>query len=1109
MKIYCRWLLSCAAIALFTLTVQTVKATPYACEVTNVAGNVQFYLGESADDVTVIFDDGAATNDLGALAAGANLFALGSHTNYSIIVAKVGSGAFHQISVDATNNSFYGPRGVTVNRNPGKSYFGRVYVVNASAGTGGAPGQTVGRGVYVLNADTTTCLGYGSAAQVPTGMTLGGSTSYSPYKPFVGPDDTVYIGNADGTAISVNPPGNAIVWAVDPNLTSASVLFETNSQLGPGASVISTPFVTGSLGAGNLQLYCNLWGYGATNTDLGIPLYTYIYSFSMGGGPIPWTSAPQTNADVGGDALNNVDGIVGDVYMAPDGKFFASQNRNAATGGAAAGSVSLWVFANDAKTYLWDSSSANGGNDPFAADGRGSGGLYGIAVSPDDKYVAGVNGFTGDVLICSLTNGLPDMSTIATNVTSLGGTTRGIAFDAADNIYVASGGADRLRVYSIGLTTTATTYNDITGTNGTFTLSLPNIMVSVVAITNQASQSGPTPGVFQITRTGGNISQPLSVSFAFGGTATASTYTVSPAGLVPGGANMITIAAGMTSTNITITPVVDSVSRPTTTVTLSVHGTAFYSAVSPSSDTVSIQNTGPQLVFVSGVSAPSMYKAFSNDYASFTVTRWGNTNVSAYVASGFTFGGTAVEGTDFTGANGAAPSVTINPGDVSDTVLLYPLVNGMPPVDTNVVIYTGNKTIVAGYSGTTNTATLTIIDNGNPVATYLYSDPLNDVTDSNNWVVTSVNDNMQTNAIDDSIVFGYDLFDNPLDPVFLEDLGVTPLSFPPSGATNALRMSVNKLYSEYNSAGGSPVGNGMGAAGAVNMYLTNAFFSGNFAIRFNMNLMEGFDSLYTTEGALFGFNHGGQATNWFAGSGIRSGWGANNSEVWGSDGIWCWVSTDDGLGTFDNLPSDYVVLTGVAAFPNTGFLLPPLASVSKSTVVNNFKSAVFTAPQGPGLISNESPDDAADSLTDDSAWSDVELKQFNNIVTISIDKTPICVFTNTTSFTNGYLMLGYEDPYDSVGGGDAAVYYSNLRVVQLTPPLISETALSSGVYVFDFTSTDGDATAATFKVVGATSLNGPYTVVSGVTITQMGNGAYQASVPTSGAIHFYRIQQIL
>lgn len=1103
MKFHCRWLLSCAAVVLFALTIPVAKAAPYACEVTNVAGNVQFYLGESANDVSVIFDDGAATNDLGALAAGSNSFALGVHTNYAIVVSKAGTGAWGQISVDATNNSFYGPRGVGVNRNPGSSFFGRIYVVNGSAGTGTSPGRAVGRGVYVLNADTSDALGYGNTAQAP-GMTIGASTTYSPYKPFVGPDNMVYVGNADGTAVSLSPPGNAIVWMLDPNLTSGTPVIQTNAVLGPAASCISTPFVTGSLATGNLQLYCNLWGYGATNTDLGIPLYTYIYSFGINGGPLPYTSAPSTNADVGGDALNNVDGILGDLYVAPDGKFFASQNRNASTGGAASGSVSIWEYASDAETYLWDSSSAAGGTDPFAADGGGSGGIYGIAVSPDDKYLAAVDYHTSDVLLCKLTNGIPDISTVTTNLTGMGASgVRSVAFDAADNVYVVSGTDDRLRVFSLGLTTTATTFNDLSGTNGTFSLSTPSATVSVVATTSQASQRGPTPGVFQITRAGGNTSLPLSVNFKFGGTATNGTYTVSPAGLVPAAANTITIAANVLSTNITITPVNDGLSRPTTTVVLSLSGSGNYSAVSPSSDTVYIQNTGPQYVFVSGVSAPSMYKAFSNDYASFTVTRWGDTSVAAYAVSGFTFSGTAVYGTDFSGTNLTTPSVTINPGDVTDTVFLSPLANGQLPVDTNVVAYTGNKTIVVGYTGTggaTNTATLTIIDNGNPPATYLYSDPLTNSDDATNWVTTSANDNMQVNAIDDYIDFAYDLFDDPRDPYVMNGFGAVPIPFPPSGAPTALRLTVNK-----SSAFGD------GAAAAVNLYPTNAIFSGNYAVRFNMNLVEGYSSLYTTEGALFGINHTGVATNWFSGSAIRSGWGPDNNETWESDGIWCWVSVDDGIGTFAGGPSAYMTFTGIGGkLPNTGFASPLLAQADAASYANAFKSAVFTSSGGPGLAANTSPDNAT-GPSQYSSWADVELKQFNNIVTLSIDKTPIYEFTNTTSFTNGYLMLGYEDPYDSVGGGDAAVYYSNLRVVQLTPPLISETGLNSqsNKYVFDFTSTDGDATPASFTVVGSTVVNGTYTAVSGATITQLGNGAYQASVPVSGAIHFYRIQQKL
>jgi hypothetical protein len=633
---------------------------------------------------------------------------------------------------------------------------------------------------------------------------------------------------------------------------------------------------------------------------------------------------------------------------------------------------------------------------------------------------------------------------------------------------------------------------------------------SIIAQTN--SESIATNTSFTIASTPGG---PLTVNFTLNGTASGGSGY--PASYTAGSVGSVVLAAGQISTNINISAVIDSIPRPTTALTLTLQSGAGYSVGTPASASISILNTAPDEFFAAAGAATSMYKAFSNDYTTIIITRWGDTNTEVGAItpgiSNFDLSGTAVEGTDFT-----PPSpVTFNPGDSAQTSYLYPLVAGQLPTDSTNVPYTGNKTIIvnmasaSGFSGSTNTAVLTIVDNANPPATTLYSDPLESVADSNNWKVTSANDNMQGYPIDDSIVFAYDLYDDPLDPVTLEGFGLaaTPLPFPPNGATNALRMTVNKQYSQYNSFGGYPAGD-QGAAGAVNMYLTNAAFSGNFAIRFNMNLVEGFDSYDTVEGALFGFNHSGTATNWFPGSQIQSGWGSGNSTNWASDGIWCWVSVDDGYGPFNGGPSDYMVFTdNGGTLPNTGFQVSPIAQVSETNFANNFKSSVFTSPQGPGLAANVSPDNAQDSLVDDTSWSDVELKQFNNIVTVSIDKTPICVYTNTTTFTNGYLMLGYEDPYDPIGGGDGAVYYSNLRVVRLSPPVMTEAALNAGTYIFDFTSTDGDATSASFQIVGSTSVTGSYTPVPGATITQLSNGAYQATVPTSGPINFYKIQQTL
>src|ERR1019366_4432076 len=209
-----------------------------------------------------------------------------------------------------------------------------------------------------------------------------------------------------------------------------------------------------------------------------------------------------------------------------------------------------------------------------------------------------------------------------------------------------------------------------------------------------------------------------------------------------------TIAAGQSSTNVTISAVSDGIARPTTSIILNLSGSSIYSS-SPQSATLSLINTAPNKL-VASVDAPTMYNAYSNDYASVIVTRWGDTNASTYTASSFTLSGTAVAGTDCT----TPTSVTFNPGDLTQTSYIYPLHNGQPPVQTTANAYVGNKSVIVnmgsgtGYSGSTNAAALTILDQASPSATVLYANPLTSAGDSVNRGVTAANDNMQVNPID-------------------------------------------------------------------------------------------------------------------------------------------------------------------------------------------------------------------------------------------------------------------------------------------------------------------------------------------------------------------------
>lgn len=1132
MKNHCRFVLSIAVVLFLTLTTTVVKASPYASGVTNNNGTIQFYLNESGGSVTVTYEDGSTNSTFDGvsmtatnLPSGPYSFSLSGHTSYNIAVTKYGSGipGLEANVIQATNWSVYTTnwvlegfgdvRGLAVNVHPTSPYFGRIY-----CSRGNTTSSTAAR-FYGMNSDGSWITGGAGGGAGGANGSDGGYTSWSTEGHFNSPN-RISIAQNDALVVGDMSSANAGVFLIGPNLTTNEVL------LGPVGDADNTTV------HGEEQGRPVLLGDPTTNATLftidaefpsSAPGSILVYS-NLTQSALPWETAPNL---IGPEVTLDYDQVTGSGFyfipfldVRPDlGYAYSGEYRNAVNVGEPA-EVQVYSLTNFAE--VWNSRYNGGASDYFytAAAGGTSYNPSDLAVSPDGKYLVAV-GADNHFTVCSLTNGIPDVSTLYTirpdRYESEGsyGSAAEVAWDAADNLYIASYYNYGVKCFTLGQSATYITSGNASGTTNFSEVPL-NSIVSVSAASSFISQANtygnPTNTSFIISRTGYTNSS-ITVNYSFSGTATGTSqypveYTASPSG-------SITLLPGVTSTNVTINAIFDTIPRPTTTLTITVSSSPTY-ALLASTASINILSTAPEEVLAS-VGAPSMYNVFSNDYASIVLTRWGDTNATAFTVGSFNLGGTAVQGVDYT----APTPATINPGDPVDYSYVYPLQNGQPPVDTNVLTYVGNKTIIASvptganYLGSTNTATLTILDKANPTATYLYYDPLTNSLDSNNWAVTSVNDNMQANAIDEYIDFAYDLYDDPRDPYASQGYGAVPIPFPPNGATNALRLTVNKTPPQ-----------GEGAAAAVNLYETNVMLSGNYAVRFNMNLVEGYASYYTTEGALFGINHGAEtgpgtyATNWFAGSGLRSGWSPTETAGWESDGIWCWVSVDDGIGTFAGGPSDYMVFTGSsstnatdlgAKLPNPGWAVPLVAQDSESQFANNFKTNVFTSPQGPGLAANMSPDIAAEGAGTgpDSSWTDVELKQFNNVVSIYIDKVRICIFTNVTTFTNGYPMLGYEDPYDSVGGGDAAVYYSNFRVVQLTAPAISETAYNhtSNTYVFDFTSTDGDATTASFKVVGATAINGPYTAVAGVTITQLSSGAFQASVPTSGPVHFYRIQQ--
>jgi hypothetical protein len=1046
------------------------QATPYASCITNNAGTIQFYLNESGGNVTVTYEDGTTNASFDGITTGLNLasgtqsFALGSHTSYTISVFKVGTG-----SAAVIHTLSYGtPRGIDVNKNPSSPYFGNVYASCASAA---APTNALRQ----LNSDL-------SGISTNSGGVAWLTSSSEPYRLLVCDDDYLAVG-------SYSSAGHSGVWRISPDLTT------NQNLLGPPGDTAGSAANSHGAQIGDCRLLGNMQN-GDECTLFTVDAGSFSFNSSQLNSLLVYSNLTLANIpritapDLLGPEItlnlslqNNYPSIsVGPPNQLPTRYIYISNRRDGPSGGSA--DLQIYALTNlvvntsagsgvnlsTTPGAVWNSYYNGTVNDYFAVNGTGP---SDSSVSPDGKYFAAEGYGNNQIVVCSLTNGIPDVSTIYT-VTNSGSTTaagRGVCWDAADNVYLASSGGGFFQEWTLGSTATAVTTGNASGPTG-FALVLPSVEVGVVAtnsiqtatVSQANSYGNPTNATFVISRSG-NTASALQVFFSLGGTAANTTYSANHT-------TSVVLLPGFSSTNISITAVTDGIARPTTTIVLALSQSSTYS-VSPSAAALSLINTAPNVLVASPLAA-SMYNAFSNDYASFIITRWGDTTVT-FNSGSFTYGGTAIAGTDYTYP---AP-VTFNPGDLTSTNYIYPLSNGQLPVDSTSNPYVGNKTAIIGITGSTNTALLNILDSANPTTTVLFADPLTDASDAANWTETDANDNMQADAIDSSVTFGYDLQNG--DP---SDFGAIPL--PPSGAATALRVTVNKSN---------------GAAAGVNLYPGNHVFSGNYAVRFNMIIVQGLSDASSTEGPLFGINHSGIDTNWFSASGVTSGWGTPPSTAWSSDGIWYWVNADN-----DYSAGAYQEYTGAGGTNNnTGW--QPLASQTAATFANAFKTNVFSGGiyWGPGLVSSASILNAPPYAN----WADVEIKQLNSIVTLSIGKTPVFVYTNTTTFTNGNLMLGYNDPFNSIGSVDGSVYYSNLRVVSLASPVISQIAVNhaNNTAVINFTTVDGDTTAASFALQSASVVRGPYADVASASITQLSAGAFQAVVPRSGAVQFYRIRQ--
>jgi hypothetical protein len=559
-------------------------------------------------------------------------------------------------------------------------------------------------------------------------------------------------------------------------------------------------------------------------------------------------------------------------------------------------------------------------------------------------------------------------------------------------------------------------------------------VVTVAATTPDASETGPTAGVFTISRTSSGV--PLTVNYTLSGTGTNGVDYVT----IPGS---VTLDASATDTNISVTPIDDGIAETSETVILSITPALQY--VGAGSATVVIaDNESPQLS-IANVST-QMYER-TNDYATFRITRLGDTNAASFTP-GVSFSGSATLDVDYH-TNGLA---NFDPGVASVDVVISPIQDSS---------YEGAETVTCsivaggGYTiGSPSSASITVVDANGPAETILYSDNFN-VDSSASWSQlfgASTNDFMP----DSTVTFAHDY----------SAQGVPPAPHG-SGDTLGLFLSVNKDL--------------VGSAAGINLYPLGQSFSGNFALRFNM-LVSLIPSAVGTEHALAGINHSGTKTNWFRGSpgGVPAGWTF--------DGIFYGVQAD-GSG------NDYVSYSS----PTTAGNNPTSLGVKQGTAVaSQFKSPPWRVAGSQGIDLS--------LATPTPIWSDVEISQIGKIITLRINNTTILTYSNATAHTSGNVMVGYADSFDSIGNSSSYALIDNVRVVSVSGLNITAIQDLGADVQIDFTFGLYDVPAS-FKVQSSATVNGTYADTT-ATIVQLTPGTYRATVTKSGSAQFYRVRHL-
>ncbi|MBM3847853.1 MAG: hypothetical protein FJ405_16405, partial [Verrucomicrobia bacterium] len=440
----------------------------------------------------------------------------------------------------------------------------------------------------------------------------------------------------------------------------------------------------------------------------------------------------------------------------------------------------------------------------------------------------------------------------------------------------------------------------------------PLSVVAVRASDPDADEPSRDPAVLTVTREGSDNTRELQVGYRIAGKAARGVDYEDLAGVV-------TLPAGVDTADIVITPLDDLAGEQEEDVIVTLVPGAGYELFKDIKASARITDSGDFTRVSVAVADRFTYERLEADTARLTLSRQGDLSVPLSV--GINVSGPAIEGADF---EALGTSATFEIGSATATLVVVPVDDSATEVHEDVVVtlQPGLDYVLQGATS----ASVTIIDDDRAEGLVLFEDNF-DVDSSEGWAVKF---GAANNVEDYTAAFAYDYSADGIPPA--------PGS---GGSTLGLKATVNKA-------------DALASASAVNLFLKNRVFGGDYAVRFNMFVTYAV-AAGTTEHAIFGLNH--------------SGTGTNRHGAVGTDGLWFAVETD-GSGSGGGRSYTRYFSTNSATAP--GFEAKPFGQFTQ----------YFSKP--PYLASGAAS----------GQWVDVELAQIRGAINCTLNG--VLVFSTVT-----------------------------------------------------------------------------------------------------------------